>query len=80
MKRVRVDFLVVGAGLVEGCSGAGIEQAVLSAHRLAKSLLNGVSYKEAMAPQTEYVAKLAQTSKKRHFMHRILIIRAGKPV
>jgi hypothetical protein len=47
---------------------------------LAKSLLNGVSYKEAMAPQTEYVAKLAQTSKKRHFMHRILIIRAGKPV
>ena len=67
------------AGLVEGWSGAGIEQAVVSARLLAESLLNGSSYKKAMEPRTDFIAELVQTSKKRLFMYRFFIMRTGKP-
>ena len=51
----------------------------MSAQLLVKSLLNGISYKEAMEPQTDYVAKLAQESKKKQFVYRFFILRKGKP-
>ena len=75
----RACFVGDAAGLVEGWSGAGIEQAVVSARLLAESLLNGSSYKEAMEPQTDFIAELVQTSKKSLFMYRFFIMRAGKP-
>ena len=59
--------------------GAGIDQAIMSAQLLVKSLLNGISYKEAMEPQTDYVVKLAQDSKKKQFVYRFFILRKGKP-
>ena len=67
------------AGLVEGWSEAGIEQAVVSARLLAESLLNGSSYKEAMEPRTDFIAELVHTSKKSLFMYWFFIMRAGKP-
>ena len=75
----RASFVGDAAGLIEGGTGAGIEQAVISAHRLAKSLLNGSSYKDAMEAQTHYVAKSVQNLKKRHFLYRFFIMRAGEP-
>ena len=75
----RVCFAGDAAGLVAGWSGAGIEQAVISARLLSESLLNGNSYTEIMKPQTDYIAKLAQGAKKSHFMYRFFIMRAGKP-
>ena len=75
----RACFVGDAAGLVEGWSGAGIEQAVISARRLSESLLNGSSYTEAMKPQTDYIARLVRDAKKRHIMYRFFIIRKGKP-
>ena len=75
----RASFVGDAAGLIEGWSGAGIEQAVISARLLSESLLNGNSYTEAMKPQTDYIARLAQTSKKSLFMYRFFIMRKGKP-
>ena len=75
----RASFVGDAAGLIEGLSGAGIEQAVISARLLSESLLNGNSYTEAMKPQTDYIARLAQTSKKSLFMYRFFIMRKGKP-
>ena len=75
----RVSFVGDAAGLVEGWSGAGIEQAVISARLLSESLLNGTSYTEAMKSQTDFIARLAQASKKTLFMYRFFIMRKGKP-
>ena len=71
----RVSFVGDVAGLVEGWSGAGIEQAVISARLLSESLLNGTSYTEAMKSQTDFIARLAQASKKTLFMYRFFIMR-----
>ena len=75
----RASFVGDAAGLIEGWSGAGIEQAVISARLLSESLLNGNSYTEAMKPQTDYIARLAQATKKSLFMYRFFIMRKGKP-
>ena len=75
----RVSFVGDAAGLIEGWSGAGIEQAVISARLLSESLLNGTSYTEAMKSQTDFIARLAQASKKTLFMYRFFIMRKGKP-
>ena len=75
----RASFVGDAAGLIEGWSGAGIEQAVISARLLSESLLNGNSYTEAMKPQTDYIARLVQNTKKSLFMYRFFIMRKGKP-
>jgi flavin-dependent dehydrogenase len=75
----RAFFVGDAAGLIGANSGAGIDQAIMSAQLLVKSLLNGISYKEAMEPQTDYIVKLAQDSKKKQFVYRFFIMRKGKP-
>ena len=51
----------------------------MSAQLLANSLLNSISYKEAMEAQTDDVTKLAQETKKKQFVYRFFILRKGKP-
>jgi flavin-dependent dehydrogenase len=75
----RASFVGDAAGLIEGWSGAGIEQAVISARLLSESLLNGNSYTEAMKPKTDYIARLAQDAKKSYFVYRFFIMRKGRP-
>lgn len=77
MKRIRVDFLIVGAGLAGSVAGFLLKKA--GADVLSLELLNGNSYTEAMKPQTDYIARLAQATKKSLFMYRFFIMRKGKP-
>lgn len=75
MRRIRTEYLIAGAGL----TGAGIEQAVLSACLLAQSLLKGQSYTENMRPQTEYIADSASDVRKKQFRKCFFIMRKGEP-
>ena len=76
----RTFFVGDAAGLINSCTGGGIQHALWSAQKLAGALCDGGSYEEAMRPIVECVAQMYGRVNTLYFLKMYEIRKKGKPV